>query len=175
MGARGPKPLPNNVHRLNGNPSKKSLGGISSSDIPIEIPDIPDHLDDVAKEEWERISTELFRVGLIAKIDRAMLGVYCIAYSRAVHAELKIQESGDKALIQSSGTGYQQIGPWLQIYNRAVEQMKSAAAEFGMTPSARVRVNPTPQMDMFGSNGGSNEKPKASGKKTPTPASYFPS
>ena len=174
MGTRGPKPLPNNVHALNGNPSKKNLGSFSCSDIPVEIPDAPEHLDDKAKEEWARISKELYRVGLIAKIDRAMLGVYCIAYSRAVYAEKKIQEDKDGNLIQSSGSGYQQIGPWLQIYNRAVEQMKSAAAEFGMTPSARVRVNPAPQMDMFGNNG-SDEKPKASGKKTATPASYFPS
>ena len=172
MGERGPKPLPDNVHRMNGNPSKKNLG-LAGNDVPVEIPEAPAHLDEDAQKEWNRISRELFRVGLIAKIDRALLGVYCMAYSRWANAEKKIIELGDDALIQTTPNGYQQMGVWLQISNRAVEQMKLAGAEFGMSPSARVRVNPSPQLDMFGGESEDEkgkEKPKGKGKPA---ASYF--
>lgn len=188
MGSRGPKPLPDNVHALNGNPSKKNLGGMTGSDVPIEIPDAPDHLDKIALEEWKRISFELYRLGLIAKVDRANLAVYCMAYSRWVHAETKIKEKenskddADGGLVQKTINGYLQMGVWLQISNRAVEQMRSAASEFGMSPSARVRVNPNPQLDLFTDDGEDGDK-KESGKKaskkksknTNAPASYFKS
>ena len=170
MGQRGPAPMPDNVHRLNGNPSKKSLG--TGSDVPIEIPAAPEHLDDEAQKEWTRISNELFRLGLIAKVDRAMLAVYCTAYSRWVKAELKMQELGDDGLVQRSPNGYQQMSSWLQISNRAVEQMKSAAAEFGMSPSARVRVNPNPQFDMFG-DGKNSQDQKGSAKGKANPAEKY--
>lgn len=177
MGARGPKSLPDNVHKLNGNPSKKNFANHTGSDVPVEIPEPPEHLDDGALTEWGRISHELFRLGLIAKVDRAALGVYCQAYSRWAHAEGKIKEKGDDALIQSTGNGYQQIGVWLQISNRAVEQMKSFLAEFGMSPSARVKVNPSPQMGLFGDGDNGDEKGKAGkqggAKKDAGPAGYF--
>lgn len=172
MGSRGPQPLPDNVHRLNGNPSKKRLGSSTGSDVPVEIPEPPEHLDDKALREWKRISGELFKLGLIAKIDRAALGVYCQAYSRWQQAEEKIKELGEKGLIQVTGNGYQQMSVWLQISNRAVEQMKSAAAEFGMSPSARVRVNPNPQFDMFGGDSAEKDKPEKPGKGS-SASSYF--
>lgn len=175
MGLRGPKPLPNNVHALNGNPSKKSLNSLSGSDVPVEIPEPPEHLSELAVTEWNRISTELFRLGLIAKIDRANLGVYCQAYARWAEAEAKIAEMGDDGLIQTTVNGYQQMSVWLQISNRAVEQMRSAASEFGMSPSARVRVNPNPQLDLFGDGVGDTAPASKAGAKSgaKAPASYF--
>ena len=45
MGARGPKPLPANVHRLRGNPSKLAFSGLADSvDPAIEVPGVPRHL-----------------------------------------------------------------------------------------------------------------------------------
>ena len=42
MGARGPKPLPANVHLLRSNPSKKSLDDLFNEFNPeVEIPDAP--------------------------------------------------------------------------------------------------------------------------------------
>lgn len=173
---KGRKPLPDNVHRLNNNPSKKQLGHDTGSDVPVEIPEPPDHLDEGALDEWNRITVELFRLGLIAKIDRASLAVYCMAFSRWAYAEIKISElEDDKGLIQTSPNGYQMTGAWLLISNRATEIMQKAAAEFGMSPSARVRVNPNPQLNLFDDGDqDSNKKETGKGKKaTRTPASYF--
>lgn len=151
MGARGPKPLPANVHLLRGNASKLPRDRLTSSThVPVEVPDPPSHLSKDARQEWKRISVELAKLGLIAKIDRAALAVYCQAFGRWVHAEKKLKSLGDEGLIDTTPSGYKQIGVWLQISNRAVAQMASFLAHFGMSPSSRMRVQLNPRADLFG-------------------------
>lgn len=165
MGQRGPKPLPANVHLLKGNPSKKHFSVLNDGQrVPVEIPDMPNHLDAEARKEWKRISVELQKLGLIAAVDRAALAVYCVAYSRWARAEKKLKSLGDDGLIDVTPNDYKQISTWLQISNRAVEQMHKFLAEFGMTPSARNRVSVNPQQDLFGDkDGGSEGQPGGAG------------
>ena len=165
---RGPKPLPTNVHLINGNRSKKPLGQLLDGIRPdVEIPEPPDFLMAEAVDEWNRISAELLTLGIIAKIDRAALAVYCQAYARWAQAERKLKELNNngefKYIVDTTPSGYKQIGVWLQVSNRAVEQMHKVLAEFGMTPSARTRVSPSPQGDLFG-YGSDGQK---AGAKTP--------
>jgi phage terminase small subunit len=77
MGARGPKPLPANVHVLRGNPGHKTFGDLDAVTPQVEIPGCPEHLLPDARKEWERIGPELVSLGLVAKIDRAALALYC--------------------------------------------------------------------------------------------------
>lgn len=167
----GRRPLPANIHVLNGNPSKKRFAAMTDgSRVPIEIPEAPAHIDAAAKKEWKRITVELEKLGLIAKIDRAALGIYCQAYSRWEHAEKEIKKLGNKGLIESTPSGYKQVSVWLQISNRAIEQMHKMMGEFGMTPSARSRVTINPQADLFGSK----DEPAGSPKPNPS-GQYFKS
>ena len=92
MGARGPKPLPANVHLLRGNPSKLPLGDLVDALQPeVEIPHCPRHLLPEARKEWKRITPELERYGLISKLDRGALSLYCQAWARWVWAEEQLQ------------------------------------------------------------------------------------
>lgn len=151
MGARGPKPLPANVHMLRGNPSKLPADKLRDQLQPeIEVPKCPPHLSSEAKREWKRITVELEKYGLVSQMDRSALAVYCQAYGRWVTAEKKIKALDEDGLIDETPNGYKQIGVWLQISNRAVEQMHRFLSEFGMTPSSRSRVAPSPQQDLFG-------------------------
>ncbi len=88
MGQRGPKPLPANVHQLRGNASKKPIGAILDEFRPeVEIPDFPSWIWPEAKKEWKRVSFELERYGLVSKLDRAALVLYCQAWAKMVWAE----------------------------------------------------------------------------------------
>lgn len=92
MGARGPKPLPGNVHLLRGNPSKKSRADLADGVQPeVEIPNCPKHLLPEARKEWKRISPELEKLGLISKIDRPALALYCQAWAWLVWHESLLQ------------------------------------------------------------------------------------
>jgi P27 family predicted phage terminase small subunit len=101
----------------------------------------PAHLDAEAKAEWARMADDLFKLGLLTRIDRAALAGYCIAYSRSVKAEQMIQKTGE--LLKSKKTGAFYPNPYLHIANRALKQMKDFLVEFGMTPSSRSRVRAT--------------------------------
>lgn len=161
MGARGPKPLPANVHMLRGNPSKLPFDRLTDElRPPVEIPSCPPHLDEVARAEWRRISKELAKLGLIAKIDRAALASYCTAWSDYVWSSKRIAElnaddpSGERGRIWDTPSGYKQMSVPLQIRNRALELMHRSLAEFGMSPSARARVTPgDPQLSLPGIDG----------------------
>lgn len=88
MGARGPKPLPANVHLLKGNPSKLAFSELADSvDPAIEVPGVPRHLWPEARKEWRRISQELVTNRLVSKLDRAALALYCQWWAKWVWAE----------------------------------------------------------------------------------------
>ncbi|AEJ02184.1 phage terminase, small subunit, P27 family [Nitrosomonas sp. Is79A3] len=150
MGQRGPKPLPDNVHALRGNPSKKPLGEFLGGVNPVvEIPSCPAHLNDEARKEYKRITAELKILGLISKIDRAAISAYCSAWGEVVCCEKKIAElnakdpKGEAGLVGLTPNGYQQMSVWVQIRNRAYERMMRFASEFGMSPSSRTKATPS--------------------------------
>lgn len=152
-GSRGPKPLPSNVHLLQGNRSKKPLSQLLDGIRPdVELPNPPDHLDEIAQEEWTRFGSELLKLRVVSAIDQAVLEIYCANYSLWVKACRRLKELDfEKGSIDVTPSGYKQISVYLQIRNRAAEEMRKSAAEFGATPSARTRVSPSaPQGDLFG-------------------------
>lgn len=146
----GRRKLPNNVHIIRGNPSKKPLGELLGGVHPfVEIPNCPAHLEAEAKKEYKRVSVELEKLGLISKIDRAALSAYCAAWAEVVHCEKKITElnnadiKGEAGLVGYTPNGYQQMSVWVQIRNRAYERMGKFMTEFGMSPSSRTKATPS--------------------------------
>jgi P27 family predicted phage terminase small subunit len=114
------------------------------------LPSPPPHLSDEAKVEWGRVSEDLFKVGLLSVVDRAALAAYCQAYARWVQAERSIAEmakrdqlTGGLMIKTTNGNAIQ--NPLVGTANKAAADMVRYAAEFGMTPSARSRINATPQ------------------------------
>jgi phage terminase small subunit len=92
MGQRGPKPLPGNVHQLRGNASKKPIASLLDELKPdVEIPGCPRHLLPEARKEWKRVTAELERYGLVSKLDRSALALYCQAWAWMVYHEEQLQ------------------------------------------------------------------------------------
>jgi len=162
----GRKRLPATVHLLQGNRSKKSAADLADAARPeVAIPAPPPHLSGDALTEWHRVAPLLQKMNLIAEQYMAPLAVYCQAWSDYVRAYRRIQEmeaSGKDGYVDVTPSGYKQMSVLYQIANRAAEQMKTFASEFGMTPSAIAKVTGgAPQGDLFGY--GANPEGKASG------------
>ena len=163
MGQRGPKPLPANVHMLRGNPSKLPVGQLLDSLQPeIEIPGCPPHLLPEARKEWRRITPQLERYGLVSKLDRSALALYCQAWARWVWAEQQLKRAMDlaeqkRAEAEAEGreytggdgmtvptpNGHMTYSPHWVIANKAMEQVNKYLANFGLDPASRGRVNPS--------------------------------
>ena len=158
MGSRGPKPLPANVHMLRGNPSNKPLASLLDDVVrpDVAIPKCPVR-SAAFRKEWKRISSHLAQLGLVSELDRAMLTGYCTAWADLEWAEERIaalnadDPTGERGRVDATPSGYKQIGVLMQIRNRALADLKTFAAEFGMSPAARSRVTPSdPQLSLPG-------------------------
>jgi phage terminase small subunit len=116
MGARGPKPLPKNVHLLRGNPSKLPLGRMGEGFEPeVDIPGCPKHLLPEARKEWRRIAKLLEPHGMIAKVDRASLSLYVQEWAWWVWSDSMFQRDVAKAAAD-------------RVAHEAAEEAKRAAA-----------------------------------------------
>lgn len=134
---RGRKPKPVNLKKIEGNPGKRKLNDREPK--PEGIPTCPRELDKQGKREWRRISRELIRMGLLTSVDRAALTGYCSSWSRWIAAEADIQKSG--LVIVNPRTGQPVRNPSVTIAERALDQMRKFAVEFGCSPSSRSRLS----------------------------------
>lgn len=160
MGQRGPKSLPANVHQLRGNPSKKPLAVLLDEFKPeVEIPNFPSWIWPEAKKEWKRISVELLRYGLVTKLDRAALVLYCQAWAKMVWAETMLARAmkaaedarqtaeaqnleytgGDGLMIKTAGGNFTYSHHWV-VGKQASSEVRRYLDLFGLSPSARSRV-----------------------------------
>lgn len=144
----GPKPQPTYLKIVRGNPGKRPLPKAEAKVAPA-MPIPPAHLSEEARAEWEMVSAELFRAGLLSGIDRAVLAAYCQAYGRWVQAERAIAEmakrdqlTGGLMIKTTNGNAIQ--NPLVGTANKAAGDMVRFAVEFGMSPSARSRISAAP-------------------------------
>ncbi len=137
----GRRPLPGNVHLLRGNPSKKPVHELDATPaLKVEPPPCPAFLSKDARAEWRRITADLVILGLIAKVDRAELAVYCTAWADWKKAREKMAELDDAGYVMNTPSGYKQMSVWMQVANRAEERMRVAGGSFGLNPSARAKL-----------------------------------
>ena len=91
----GTKPKPTHLKLVKGNPGKRTLNR-KEAKAKAAIPAAPAHLNADAVEEWNRVATELYNLGILSEIDRAALAAYAMAYGRWVQAERAIAKMAEK-------------------------------------------------------------------------------
>jgi P27 family predicted phage terminase small subunit len=154
MGARGPKPQSNVVKLLRGNPGRRTLDLSDGVQPEVAVPSIPSHLSKEARKEWRRITVELLDLGLISRLDRAALAIYCQAWARLVQAEQALEarrkqaeQAGenefDACFIQLTPTGFQRESVLIRMIGKLQQDCDRYLASFGMSPSSRSRVKPS--------------------------------
>ena len=143
--------MPATLHLLHGNASKKPEAALrEAAQVEVRIPEPPLVLSETARAEWERITPQLERLGLISDLYLAACAAYCVAWADWCHARAKIQELED-GYVMSTPQGYRQVGAWWTVAAQAEDRMRRWAAEFGLTPAGRMRVTggATPQGSLF--------------------------
>src|SRR5689334_7039238 len=85
------------------------------------IPTCPEHLDKAAKQEWDRLAQELHQLGLLTRLDMAVLAAYCQCWARWVAAERQLAETGH---VCKSPSGYPIFSSYLSVSNDALRQLK---------------------------------------------------
>lgn len=133
---RGAKPDPTALRILRGNPGRRPLpeGEPTPANASLEP---PDWLDEAAKIEWRRLAPMLSTNGVLTDMDVDALCAYCETWVRWKTATAKIREFG---MVIKSPNGMPMPSPYVAIANKAMATMRALLTEFGMTPSARSRV-----------------------------------
>jgi P27 family predicted phage terminase small subunit len=159
---RGRKKIPTNIHLLRGNPGKRQIPETAEMQFEevIEIPEPPDALCEIGKEEWRRIVPELTQAKLLKKIDTTSLTAYCSVYAKWIAAE---KEMGGQKITVSSPNGWIMPNPLLSIIDKYLKQMRSYFSEFGMTPAARAKL---PKVEVPKTPQGSGLQGFLNGRKT---------
>ena len=133
--ARGRKPKPTEQHKLDGTFREDRHGKRATAEPGVPV--APPCLSDEAKCEWKRVIDQLSAAGLVAKLDRAVLALYCESWADYWAAKALVQKEGWTAV---GSTGNVIEHPAVKAMQRAWEHCVRAAREFGMTPSARASI-----------------------------------
>lgn len=136
----GRKPVPTAIKELKGTArSDRVLRNEAKFPVPERMLRVPSGLNEYGEELWRDLGKLLLDAGLFTYGDKIALEMLCMAYGRMKYANEEMQKKGGEVLEGASGNLYQ--SPWLNIVNRAWDQVKHMLGEFGLTPAERTRVS----------------------------------
>lgn len=144
MGARGPRPKPIEAKVLQGT-FRPDRAPKNPACPPVELPGAPAWLPAAAKREWNRVGALLLEARLVSKLDLGVLAIYCCALADMEWARREMAKPGGRVMKLKGG--YRQVAPAVSIYQQATERLRQAAAELGLSPAARARVEAAPPDD----------------------------
>ena len=145
MGQRGPKPIPTAILKLRGT-ARADRTRNEPTPGP-GVPRCPSWLDEQAKNAWRQLVPELVAMRVLAAVDRNALARYCTLWSRWKTAELFLQKHGSVYTLKDDQGAVRcvQQFPQVAIAHRLALALSRLEAEFGLTPSARARIQALPE------------------------------
>ncbi len=135
MAKRGRKPKPTALKKLEGNPGKRPLNELEP--LPqVTMLRCPNWLEPEARKEWRRLAPVLIGAGILTGADAVPFAGYCQAYARWKEAEQEVTKLG---MVYRDGDRVRP-NPYIAIARAAFAEVKSLAAEFGLTPANRTAI-----------------------------------
>jgi P27 family predicted phage terminase small subunit len=149
----GRNKLPTEVHKANGNPSKKTFSDNEVSPEQFKVDELapPAGLSARAKKVWIEIVEHLHRCGLYTVADKNTLIKYCEAFGDWQHAQKMVNKFGpvvgrtaDGTLVKFEGKtaatieSFPRINPWVKVCNDAFNKTIKLIGPLGLSPAARA-------------------------------------
>lgn len=148
MGKRGPAPQPTRLRLLNGaRECDVNMNEPIPRDAKIEP---PESLSDEQRAIFEWVARELEFMKIAAAVDRDALAVYAVAVDQHRKSSAVLAQSA--LLVRRKSSGDLVRNPLLIVQRDAATQIRAFAQEFGLTPSARSRIDNTEQSADDGEN-----------------------
>lgn len=138
MGLRGPAAKPTALKEREGT-ARRDRTPQNEPKPTVGVPSCPTGVakDKDAKRCWDLLAPQLEVLGLLTLVDGVDLEGLCRSYSVAVKADRQIQSKG---VVIKTPYGLQQ-NPAISISRLAWAEVRKFAAEFGLSPASRSRVN----------------------------------
>jgi P27 family predicted phage terminase small subunit len=147
MGKREPKPTPTAVLKLRGSTLISKRRETAEVKGLYGTPECPDWLDAEAKAAWNQLVPMLVGMNVLTRVDANALARYCRLWSRWRKMEAFIEDKGEMYPLRGEDGGVKCFQQWPQvaIAHRLALQLVKLEQEFGLTPSARARIQLTPR------------------------------
>src|SRR3954468_3976728 len=148
MGLRGPRPTPSAILKFRG-----TFRMDRSHNEPKQIkgmPRCPAWLDPLARSAWKQLLPQLQKMGILSRIDANALVRYCRSWSRWIRAEQFIEKHGECYPLKDGNGKTKCLAAFPQVAsaNKLGMLLTKLEQEFGMTPSARTRIEVPAVLDM---------------------------
>lgn len=144
MAKPGPAPKPVELKILEGNPGKRPLPTNNPKPQPL-APKIPYGLLPLARKFWKAHAPKLERLGILTEVDGPAMAMMATHWAIAFEASKQIKADG---LTAEDQNGKLRKHPLLQVVRDNSTAFRLFAAEFGLTPSSRGKLNiPEPEED----------------------------
>lgn len=101
----------------------------------------PSWLDDTAREEFQRVATELKELDLISNIDVTVLAIYCDAYSNYVQLTQAIQTNGAiQYYTNTKGEENKVVSAEVMAQNKYIDTIMKCSSKMGLSISDRLKL-----------------------------------
>ena len=137
MAITGRRHKPTHLKIIEGNRGNRPLPA-DEVKPPVDKPSAPQWLTDEAKKEWRYIVPRLDSLGILTKIDRTTLEVYCEAV--ATHREAT-DWIAKKGILVSGRKGEAVKNPALQVQRDAARLIATYSRMFGFSPADRAGLD----------------------------------
>jgi P27 family predicted phage terminase small subunit len=122
---------------LDGNPGKRSLDFVKP---PPGVPDKPVWLKKESAEEWDRIIPILDSMGVLSRLDRAVVADYCTVWGRLVAVEKEL-DSAEALVVGRSDRQEWVKNPLWSVSNQLRQRFHKCCELLGLAPGPRGRLD----------------------------------
>ena len=141
--AKGRKKIPTKIKEMQGTVEKsRSIENEMAVDLVSDIPTAPGWLSEIGKEEWNKVSSQLYNIGMLHNVDLQLVAAYCNEMSLYIETETMLRNKGRiQAFRNPDGTlKHAQAVPYQKIAKDALNSALKLATQFGLTPVARAAI-----------------------------------
>lgn len=96
----------------------------------------PEHLDDIAKEEYKRIVELLKELPPIASLDLSLVQAYCQTYSNYIQATIELNKTG---LIVQTERGTK-LSSYYTVQRDCTDRLISLSSKLGLNIDSRMKI-----------------------------------
>ena len=104
-----------------------------------------------ARRKWRELVPELVAVGIISRLDRDLLTLYCQTYADWLEIR-KLRQTEPSVITTTSGNLIQ--NPLIGLQNRISACLLRLSRELGLSPTARAGLRVQPRGDTGGMSAG---------------------
>ena len=140
---KGRKKTPTKIKEMQGNTRKcRLIENEMEVDLVSELPKAPSWLSKIGKEEWNKVTNQLYNLEMLHEVDLRLVEAYANEISLYLECEMKLRKENRIDEFQSSeGTVLRrQASPLVKMKNDALNNSLKLAAQFGLTPVARASI-----------------------------------